>query len=78
MLSSFKSKIGRVYCPVYILELLTSVPRCPKVSFNNNGYGKHSQGLRKTTLVKNSRIYTGQYAFPILLLNDDNVLGQHN
>ena len=27
MLSSFKSKIGRVYCPVYILELLTSVFR---------------------------------------------------
>ena len=25
MLSSFKSKIGNVYCPVYILELLTSV-----------------------------------------------------
>ena len=27
MLSSFKSKIGNVYCPVYILELLTSVIR---------------------------------------------------
>ena len=25
MLSSFKSKIGNLYCPVYILELLTSV-----------------------------------------------------
>ena len=25
MLSSFKNKIGNVYCPVYILELLTSV-----------------------------------------------------
>ena len=25
MLSSFNSKIGNVYCPVYILELLTSV-----------------------------------------------------
>ena len=30
------------------------------------------------TLVKSSRIYTGQYTFPILLLNDDNVLGEHN
>ena len=27
MLSSFKSKIGNVYCPVYILKLLTSVTR---------------------------------------------------
>ena len=27
MLPSFKSKIGNVYCPVYILELLTSVRR---------------------------------------------------
>ena len=26
MLSSFKSKIGNVYRPVYILEVLTSVP----------------------------------------------------
>ena len=30
------------------------------------------------TLVKSSRIYTGQYTFPILLLNDDNVFGEHN
>ena len=29
------------------------------------------------TLVKNSRIYTVQYTFPILLLNDDNMLGEH-
>ena len=29
------------------------------------------------TLVKSSRIYTGQYTFPILLLNDDNMLGEH-
>ena len=29
------------------------------------------------TLVKKSRIYTGQYTFPILLLNDDNMLGEH-
>ena len=29
------------------------------------------------TLVKTSRIYTGQYTFPILLLNDDNMLGEH-
>ena len=30
-----------------------------------------------TTLVKSSRIYTGQYTFPIWLLNDDNMLGEH-
>ena len=29
------------------------------------------------TLVKSSRIYKGQYTFPILLLNDDNMLGEH-
>ena len=29
------------------------------------------------TLVKSSRIYTGQYTFPIMLLNDDNTLGEH-
>ena len=29
------------------------------------------------TLFKSSRIYTGQYTFPILLLNDDNMLGEH-
>ena len=29
------------------------------------------------TLVKSSRIYTGQYTFPILLLNDDNMLAEH-
>ena len=29
------------------------------------------------TLVKCSRIYTGQYTFPILLSNDDNMLGEH-
>ena len=28
-------------------------------------------------LVKSSRIYTGQYTFPILFLNDDNMLGEH-
>ena len=31
----------------------------------------------ESTLVKSSRIYTGQYTFPILLLNDDNMLGEH-
>ena len=31
----------------------------------------------QNTLVKSSRIYTGQYTFPILLLNDDNMLGEH-
>ena len=30
-----------------------------------------------STLVKNKRIYTGQYTFPILLLNDDNMLEEH-
>ena len=29
------------------------------------------------TLVKSSRIYTGQYTFQILLLNDDKMLGEH-
>ena len=29
------------------------------------------------TLVKSPRIYTGQYTFRILLLNDDNMLGEH-
>ena len=29
--------------------------------------------LRPITLVKSSRIYTGQYTFLILLLNDDNM-----
>ena len=29
------------------------------------------------TLVKSSRIYTGKYTFQILLLNDDNMLGEH-
>ena len=29
------------------------------------------------TLVKSSRIYIVQYTFPILLLNDDNMLGEH-
>ena len=31
----------------------------------------------RITLVKSSRIYTGQYTFPILLLNDDNMLEEH-
>ena len=30
------------------------------------------------TLVKSSGIYTGQYTFPILLLNDGKMLGEHN
>jgi hypothetical protein len=30
------------------------------------------------TLVKSSRIYTGQYTFPILVSNDHNILGEHN
>ena len=29
------------------------------------------------TRVKSSRIYTGQYTFPIVLLNGDNMLGEH-
>ena len=29
------------------------------------------------TLVKSSRIYTGQYTCQILLLNNDNMLGEH-
>ena len=29
------------------------------------------------TLAKSSRIYTGQYTFPIWLLSDDNMLGAH-
>ena len=29
------------------------------------------------TLVKTSMICTGQYTFQILLLNDDNMLGEH-
>ena len=35
------------------------------------------QTAEQFTLVKSSRIYTGQYTFPILLLNDDNMLGEH-
>ena len=31
----------------------------------------------KITLGKSRRIYTGQNTFPILLLNDDNMLGEH-
>ena len=34
MLSSFKSKIGNVYCPRYILELLTSVNCSVRLSFH--------------------------------------------
>ena len=30
------------------------------------------------TLVKSSRIHSGQYTFPVLLLNDDNLLEEHN
>ena len=33
--------------------------------------------LMQYTLVESSRIYTGQYTFPILLLNDDNMLGEN-
>ena len=33
--------------------------------------------LYQSTLVKTSRICTGQYTFQILLLNDDNMLGEH-
>ena len=29
------------------------------------------------TPFKSSKIYTGQYTLPILLLNDDNMLGEH-
>ena len=29
------------------------------------------------TLVETSRIYTGQYTLPILLLNDDKMLGEN-
>ena len=29
------------------------------------------------TLVKSSRIYTGQYTFPILFLSDGNILGEN-
>ena len=44
MLSSFKSKIGNVYCPAYILELLTSVQPCTLL--RNSDY----QGHRKKML----------------------------
>ena len=37
----------------------------------------HMDGANDYTPVKSSRIYTGQYTFPILLLNDDNMLGEH-
>ena len=33
--------------------------------------------VHQITFVKSSRIYTGQYTFQILLLNDDNMLGEH-
>ena len=39
MLSSFKSKIGNVYCPVYILELLTSVYSVSDFSLLSFGSG---------------------------------------
>ena len=32
---------------------------------------------RMNTLVKSSRINTGKYTFPILLLNHDSMLGEH-
>ena len=38
---------------------------------------KRLDNIAKYTLVKSSRIYTGQYTLPILLLNDDNMLGEH-
>ena len=42
------------------------------------GYKSHDPAvINRVTLVKSSRIYTGQYTFPILLLNDDNMLGEH-
>ena len=37
----------------------------------------HPNVRNANTLVKSSRIYTGQYTFPILLLNVDNMLGEH-
>ena len=43
-------------------------------------YYQQSEHFRKgilITLVKTSRICTGQYTFQILLLNDDNMLGEH-
>ena len=36
-----------------------------------------STGASANTLVKSSRIYTGQYTLPIWLLNNDNMLGEH-
>ena len=36
----------------------------------------HSHSFSLTP-AKSSRIYTGQYTFQILLLNDDNMLGEH-
>ena len=50
MLSSFKSKIGNVYCPVYILELLTSVDTAVKLFFfvQNLGFNDH----KNFTLIK--------------------------
>ena len=53
----------------YITQVVQRAKICIK--------GEQLSQIWMPTLVKSSRIYTGQYTFPILLLNDDNMLGEH-
>ena len=61
--------------------ILSITPFFPNENLQNAGKLKEGAvcNLPTTlhTLVKSSRIYTGQYTFPMLLLNDDNMLGEH-
>ena len=47
-----------------------------KGPFLQHALCNHPNVRNVNTLVKSSRIYTGQYTFPILLLNDDSMPGE--
>ena len=62
MLPSFKSKIGNVYYPVYILELLTSVDqKTPKWDLNSD---KHLEMGNWELVVVSNELLTTTHKYP--------------
>ena len=57
------------------LKKMNTRQKRPSINDIGSYFGFYDPPL--PTLVESSRIYTGQYTFPILLLNDDKMLGEH-
>ena len=70
--------MGIIVSPTALATVYGQRPKFFIAEHSATAEGENSAyGPTLLTLVQSSSIYTGQYTFPIFLLNADNMLGEH-